>query len=525
MKKRICYVVGVVLSVLSLGCEDALQIAPETAVTFETAFETEKEIESGMLTIERYVRRSIINCLMPGSFGEYSDYMEDGSEAMMNLTYVEANYLVDRVESFEAIAMANVPLPYIDRVDMPQERRDFYKGQIYFTKALIYYDMGRRFKYTPIIREEVELDPIEYSSWEDVINYAIELARKAEQLLPEYSELKDSDGNAITRRSVPCKGAAHALLAHLYAWKAGCKYMASPDKADYDEMALWRAADSACTAIINQKESYRLAETPEEVCTSVLVGNSPEGIFECEIHGWGTEMDQDQMEWASCWPGRVYQSWPVISSQSPGDIQFTSKRILPQTVREMYPTREENGKALTDLRRDAYFYELDSMQYEVDELITGGWSYPWKYRVGRFGTSGWDAGGFINFDQNRIWFRLADIILLRAECRARLGNTSGAIEDLNSIRSRANAKLYDPSEYGGDLRYAIFKEREKELLIENWRWYDVIRNGYYKTELYGGFRNVSEQDIIDGCFLLGSTVNEFMNNPLCRQNPFWLRYL
>ena len=34
-----------------------------------------------------------------------------------------------------------------------------------------------------------------------------------------------------------------------------------------------------------------------------------------------------------------------------------------------------------------------------------------------------------NFDQNKIYFRLADIILLRAECRARLGNNAGAIED------------------------------------------------------------------------------------------------
>ena len=134
-----------------------------------------------------------------------------------------------------------------------------------------------------------------------------------------------------------------------------------------------------------------------------------------------------------------------------------------------------------DLRRDAYFYKVDSMQYKVDESITGGYAYPWKYRVARFSTSGWETGMFINYDQNKVWFRLADIILLRAEARVRLGNNLGAIEDLNAIRSRAKAKLYDASEYNGDLRYAIFKEREKELLMENWRWYDVLRNGYYKT--------------------------------------------
>ena len=121
-------------------------------------------------------------------------------------------------------------------------------------------------------------------------------------------------------------------------------------------------------------------------------------------------------------------------------------------------------------------------------------------------------------------FRLADIILLRAECRARLGNTEGAIDDLNTIRERANAELYHTSEYNGDLRYAIFKEREKELLMEGCRWYDVIRNGYYKTDLFGGFREVSQQDILDGCFFNAvEETNEFFNNPLARQNTYWLK--
>lgn len=155
--------------------------------------------------------------------------------------------------------------------------------------------------------------------------------------------------------------------------------------------------------------------------------------------------------------------------------------------------------------------------------ITEGYAYPWKFRLVKLGTSGWSAGEFINFDQNRIVFRLADIILLRAECRVRLGNNEGAIADLNTIRERANAELYHSSEYGGDLRYAIFKEREKELLMEGCRWYDVIRNEYYKTELYGGFRNVSKQDILDGVFFNAVDNNEFSENPLARQNTYWLK--
>lgn len=69
-------------------------------------------------------------------------------------------------------------LPYIDRVEMSQERRDFYKGQVYFTKALAYFELGRKWGDCPVIRDEVEYAPITYSSWVEVIDYALELARR-----------------------------------------------------------------------------------------------------------------------------------------------------------------------------------------------------------------------------------------------------------------------------------------------------------------------------------------------------------
>ena len=99
----------------------------------------------------------------------------------------------------------------------------------------------------------------------------------------------------------------------------------------------------------------------------------------------------------------------------------------------------------------------------------------------------------------------------------------GAIADLNKIRDRAKAKRYSESEYDGNLRYAIFKEREKELLMEGTRYFDVLRNGYYKTELYGNFRNVSDQDVVDGVFFNALEDPLFWDNSLMRQNTYWLK--
>ena len=77
----------------------------------------------------------------------------------------------------------------------------------------------------------------------------------------------------------------------------------------------------------------------------------------------------------------------------------------------------------------------------------------------------------------KVYWRLADIILLRAECRARQNNPA-AVDDLNRIRERAYGnRMHDYTTAEGDLRLAIFREREKELLFEDHRYYDVRRNG------------------------------------------------
>ena len=69
----------------------------------------------------------------------------------------------------------------------------------------------------------------------------------------------------------------------------------------------------------------------------------------------------------------------------------------------------------------------------------------------------------------------------------------------------------------------IEKEREKELLMEGTRYFDVLRNGYYKTELYGNFRNVSDQDVVDGVFFNALESTLYWDNPLMRQNTYWLK--
>ena len=65
----------------------------------------------------------------------------------------------------------------------------------------------------------------------------------------------------------------------------------------------------------------------------------------------------------------------------------------------------------TDERKNAFFYKLD----EMDKPEYGGYAFPNKWRLPMVETSGPNKGMTLNINQNRVWWRLADIYLLIAE--------------------------------------------------------------------------------------------------------------
>lgn len=68
-------------------------------------------------------------------------------------------------------------------------------------------------------------------------------------------------------------------------------------------------------------------------------------------------------------------------------------------------------------------------------------------------------------------FRLAETYLLRAEAKFYQGNASGAAEDVNEVRRRANAKKMFSTVTIGD----ICDERARELYLEEWRQPELTR--------------------------------------------------
>lgn len=510
MKRFIaCLIVGLQL----VACDSMLDIKPEISTTYTNFFKTEKDAAAVF-----YQMHSLFGDVLCGYDNPHElvglkvDEVDDKNTKMYRdmdmTTYLKARMSWSKF--YQTIYYANVLLDNAYRfTDIEEERLEYYKRQVCFTKGVCYFYLARMWGGAPIVNSSTEVAIYPRSSVEEVLAEAIRNAEIALNL-PVFEDLTDASGAKVTTKQYGSKGAATALLAHIYAWRAGL--LGNPED--------WKKAEQYCTDIIDNKVGhYELAADPLAVCTDVMERNSMEGIFEREYY------KPDDLLFFQFKPyvATTYMlSYPTVLDASPSDWADISLRINKTTVKEMY------GKG--DRRAYAYFYELDSTVYHVANEETGvvteievpvaflnKWVHPIIDR-----TEFDEVDIYQTQDVNRIIWRLADIMLLRAECRARLGE-SNAADDLNAIRERAYGnREHDYTAAEGDLRYIIFKEREKELIYEGHRFYDVMRNGYWKTELSDGYAKMSEQEFKMGAQYYPVEENAFSDNDLMRQNEYWM---
>ncbi|MDQ3536061.1 MAG: RagB/SusD family nutrient uptake outer membrane protein [Bacteroidota bacterium] len=139
----------------------------------------------------------------------------------------------------------------------------------------------------------------------------------------------------------------------------------------------------------------------------------------------------------------------------------------------------------------------------------GGRDNGWSVR--KYGTADED-------NNNIIVFRLAEMYLIRAEARVRQNKLNGpgsGEEDINVLRTRANAPLVEGSSQGQMLS-VIERERVYELAFEGHRWYDLVRTGRANEVMLSFNSNWSERYL-----LWPIPLNEIQNNPALvgNQNP------
>ncbi len=506
MRKFSLYILCAILTgTLTTSCE--LDLEPKTSVTFEHFFKTEEDPFSVVAEMHGQLRETMSTVTFHEIMGAPIDRLSASAVVYDRLRNLDPNTITadTRQEQwkgyYNVLSMTDLFLDNYEKVkEFNTGRRNFCLGQCYFARAVCYLYLGRIWGDAVITKGSLYSGKYAKSAADEVIAAAIDNALKAYDLLPKYSEMRGIAGKALTSKQYGCKGSAAAVLAHLYAWKGSVLK---------DDKAL-KEAEKWCSRLIDPEwadevGTYTLAADPEEVCTKMLVRTGAESIFEIENNFY-------ELSPGFFLPGMHMISYPVMLNSNREDAVDAAFGLYLTTVNTMY-----DGN---DKRRTAYFYKPDDPA-ESNSLKLA-YLYKWRYT---YYLSSSNEPVFSNMDCNKVLIRLADIYLLRAECRARMDDTTGAADDMNTIRRRAGAAEFPAAgESASDLQFLVFREREKELFMEGQRYYDIVRNGndYVRNFLGEGFAALTDTDIANGALYLPVPRMAFNNNDLMIQNTYWL---
>ncbi|MGL5681583.1 MAG: RagB/SusD family nutrient uptake outer membrane protein [Marinifilaceae bacterium] len=508
--QRLFLVLVIVIAHLVCGCESILDLEPKNSVTFDHFFQTEKDLEATVAQMHSDMRSALARVTYHEHMGAKIDKVHGGSIDFQRLRQLDPVVItaVDKQQQwkpyYNTLHMVDI---FLDNQHKAQgvsvERRQFYLGQAYFIRSVMYFYLARIWGDAVITVGSKNSEKLGKSSAETVIDTAIVNALKAYDYVPKYGKMVNSANKSLVSKQYGCKGSVAALLAHLYAWKGAL----------YDDEVAYEASVEWANKILDDKfkedvGDYSLATSISDVCDKELVRRGVESLFEVEISY------TDHSNYGVFLPVSFLLSWPVKYDKKKEDIIDCQYQIYKTSVNKLY---EE-----TDSRRAEYFYNIDSVHYN-----SAGLAYVYKWRNALYRDGGFYGAYYVNIDANKVIFRVADIQLLRAECNAKIGKLDLAVKDLNTIRGRANATLYPngKNDVTGalGLQKAIFREREKELFLEGHRYWDVVRNkGYYKTELSEGFTLLSDNDVRNGALYLPVPNTAFQYNDLMQQNTYWM---
>ena len=161
-----------------------------------------------------------------------------------------------------------------------------------------------------------------------------------------------------------------------------------------------------------------------------------------EVGNWMEMEDFKYNNPKSDFYGKNYQLYATGDYVKDGKVLVKKGDILcSDTIRSWYPTP---------------LYQLYILD-EVNEANLGANQFQ--------GASGKGCNGDVYL------FRLADTYLLRAEARFYKGDVTGAAQDVNAVRARANAKKMYTTVTIGD----IMDERARELYLEEFRQAELCR--------------------------------------------------
>ena len=448
MKKTYFHILLIVL-VTGLGsCKKWLDLKPQDGIVGDEYWNTKEQIEAAVTGVYTSLQA---NTELFFIWGEArADMVAPAFKAsqdeldMVNLNMLPDNRFVNWRTIYQSINYCNTIIqlaPGVLQKDntLDREQLDRAVGQAVAIRGLLYFYLVRSFGEVPLSTKatvsDKDVENLAKSSKEEILNQIVQDLQRAATTLPETYGSIAQDKGRVTRY------AANAMLADVYLWM---------DK--YNEAA------AECDKIIDAKK-FSLVDRFDLFTDVFYKGNSSESIFE---------------------------------------LQFDEQRLNP--FYDMHTPGKKRWGAATHLVDMVYGIDLVSSIPKFDERGINTAFRTSDFMIWKYVGADNIGDDYRNADQSYahwIFYRYADVLLMKAEAINELNKPLEASRIVKTIRERANAvelKVMDSLNKASMASY-ILEERQRELAFEVKRWYDVLRNAkrnnYEKRQLLMDMASIS----------------------------------
>ena len=495
MKKLLIYTLLVSMVSSLASCDKWLELKPQNGIVGNEFWNTKEQVDAAVYGIYSAMQASTTGDRQMVEYfflwGEARTDMvapgfraEQDEQDIVNLNMLPNNKFINWRSFYQVINFCNTVIelaPGVLQKDntFTEAHLNRAVGEALTIRALMYFYLVRSFRDVPLKLEatisDLDVKNIPKSSSDSVLSQIVSDLKKAEAFVPLSYGDRIGDKSRVTRYAV------NALLADVYLWM---------DK--YTECV------AECEKIIKSL-NFGLVRADNFFNDVFLEGNSSESIFELQF-------DLQRLN-------------PFYAIHHP-----TTRRwgAAPYLMDYVYGNDVANATPVNDVRGDNTAFRA------TDFTI-------WKY----IGAT--DNGRTIkNLDQsytNWIFYRYADILLMKAEAINQLNQPLEASRIVKQIRNRARAidfKNMDSTDKGS-MTLFILEERQRELAFEGKRWYDVLRNAkrnnYERLHLLLDMASFSlPTDRRQAAFnklkdknshYFPIPLNDIQTNKLLEQNPFY----
>lgn len=496
---------------MTTSCNDWLDIKPNNEQITDDYWKSKEDVESVVASGYYYMRTCVPTFIKWGELRGGTFYSRNTADTKLQDFNLTTDYaLCSYADVYKVINAANSVIAYAPGVRGVDNT--YYEAimnshlcEAYFQRAYSYLILLKNYGSVPLVLKPYVDDNESFDIPKSTDSVIVAQIKSDVETALATGAAKGTYETDWQTKGRATKWALYALMADVCLWSE-----------DYDKCIEY------CDKILEADDAFRPAflSNTNDWYTIFYPGNSNESIFELN---WDYNTAQETNNFTSLW-----------SLDTNSRLVFT-KAAAAKMAQEMATVFGEGTVEGRVGRTNLATFIQSGNDY-----------YLWKYR----GTDIQDVTGGLrtHLDANFILYRVAEIILMKAQAEVMKGNFKEALVQLNSIRKRAGLGNYsdiDPEkeEYNDavsmldeqTLLEEILEQKQMEFMGEAKRWYDLmwfgkIRNYKYKeqfiTEVLEGNETTNQSWIrsvlVDpNAWYMPIPQSDIEHNSLLTQNPYY----